>query len=430
MKYTICTVGDSIHTSPMPKNYDNSDIKSVLSKADVRLFNLECVLSDAPAFGSSFCGGTWLTAKKETLDDLLDFGFNGCSFANNHTMDYSYDGLFSTLKIVKEKGLPISGAGKDLAEASDYALIDTPNGKCALISICSTFNDAARAGNASSTVAGRPGLNPLRFSTVYDITPEHMRSLKEISEGTQIDGRRNLSRAGGYTPQVPDGMFGFGDYLFRESDIEGKISYPNEQDTKRTVDTIKKALLECDYVVVNIHSHEIKGSTDDEPDDFMVEFAHKCVDAGASLIIGTGTHQLKPIEIYKGKPIFYSVGNFIFQPDTELFCMPADLGEKYGYPADATPREWMDIRSDYGKRGLHCDPVNARSLMPFITYEDKNVIEIKCYLLKLDMKTFVPNIADREEQKIIFDYLCDRCKEQNTQLELFDGYIIITEKKS
>ncbi len=430
MKYTICSVGDAIHTSPMPKGYDGMDVKEILGQADVRLFNLEYVVSDrAPAFGSSFCGGTWLVAGTDTLDDILGFGFNGCSFANNHTMDYSYDGLFSTLEAVRERGLPTSGAGRDLKEASAPAVIDTPKGKCALISVCSTFNDAARAGNASSTVAGRPGINPLRFSAVYDVTPAHMQALKEIAAGTMIDGRRNLSRAGGYTPAPPAGMMGFGEYTFRESETEGKTTVPCAADVERTVADIKAARLTCKHVAVNIHSHEIKGMTDDEPDGFMVDFARKCVDAGASAVIGTGTHQLKHIEFYKGKPIFYSVGNFMFQPDTGLARMPADFGEKYGYPADATPREWIDMRSDHGRRGLHTDAVNFRSLMPFITYEDDEVTETKCYLLRLNMETGMPALASAEEQRIIFDYMVDRCKRSNALLTLCDGYILVKERK-
>ena len=62
----------------------------------------------------------WLLAKEDTLDDTLEFGFNGCSFANNHTMDYSYDGLFSSLNAAKSRNLPISGAGKDLDEVLNW----------------------------------------------------------------------------------------------------------------------------------------------------------------------------------------------------------------------------------------------------------------------------------------------------------------------
>ena len=87
MKQTICSVGDIIHIDKMPKDYDVTPLKEIIEKADVRLFNLENVLSDKPIYGSSYCEGVWLLAKEDTLDDTLRFGFNGCSFANNHTMD-------------------------------------------------------------------------------------------------------------------------------------------------------------------------------------------------------------------------------------------------------------------------------------------------------------------------------------------------------
>lgn len=422
MKQTICSVGDAILLENFSESYDITPIKEIVEKADIRLFNLENVLSDKPIYASSYCGGTWLLAKENTLDDTLSFGFNGCSFANNHTMDFSYDGLFDTLNAAKKRNLPICGAGKDLEEAAGYAVIETENGKCALISICATFNDAARAGNPSDYLPGRPGLNPLRFSIEYHITPEHMKALKEMSAGTHIDGRRNRSRMGGYTPMPPEGCFGFGEYNFRESETEGKFSKVNAVDMARTENTIKKALLECENVIVNIHSHEIKHDTDDEPDDFLIEFCRKCIDAGASAVIGTGTHQLKAVEIYKDKPIFYSLCNFIFQSDM-VFCMPDDFREKYKMPHGLTAKEQIAERAKLGNGGLHTDVNNFRSLMPFMTFEDGKLIEITLYPLRLDMATGFPALADEEETKIIYDYLCDRNKQFGTKMKL-NGCVI------
>jgi len=426
MKQTICSVGDAILLERFPAEYSVSAIKDIVTKADVRLFNLENVLSDRNIYASSYCGGTWLLAKEDTLDDTLSFGFNGCSFANNHTMDFSYDGLTDTLNAVKKRGIPVCGAGNSLEEASDYAVIETENGKCALISICSTFNEAARAGNASDEEAGglpgRPGLNPLRFSTVYEITPEQMKVLREISAGTHIDGRRNRSRLGGYTPKVPEGCFGFGEYTFRESETVGKTSKVNVVDMERTENTIKRALGECETVVVNIHSHEIKHDLDNEPDDFMIEFAHKCIDAGASAVIGTGTHQLKAIEIYKEKPIFYSLGNFIFQSDM-AFCMPDDFREKYKLNHGLTAKEMIAARCAQGNGGLHADVNNFRSLMPFMTFENGKLSSITLYTLRLDMNTGFPALADKDEAKIIFDYLTERNGDNGTVLELRDNTI-------
>ena len=422
MKQTICSVGDAILLERFPESYDITPIANIVKGADVRLFNLENVLSDRPIYASSYCGGTWLLAKEDTLDDTLSFGFNGCSFANNHTMDFSYDGLFDTLNAVKKRNIPICGAGKDLAEASDYAVIDTENGRCAVISLCATFNDAARAGNPSDYLTGRPGLNPLRFSIEYHITPEHMKALREMSAGTHIDGRRNRSRMGGYTPMPPEGCFGFGEYNFRESDTEGKLSRVNPIDMQRTEDTIKKALTECENVVVNIHSHEIKHDTDDEPDDFLIEFCRRCIDAGASCVIGTGTHQLKAIEIYKEKPIFYSLGNFIFQSDM-VFCMPDDFREKYKLPYGLTAREQIAERTKLGNGGLHYDVNNFRSLMPFMTFEDGRLTDVTLYPLRLDMHTGFPALADREETEIIYNYLCERNRQFGMKIEIKDGII-------
>lgn len=422
MKQTICSVGDAILLERFPDNYDIAPIKSIVEKADVKLFNLENVLSDRAIYASSYCGGTWLLAKEDTLDDTLRFGFNGCSFANNHTMDFSYNGLFDTLEAARKRNLPICGAGKDLPEAADYAVIETENGKCALISICATFDNAARAGNPSEYLRGRPGLNPLRFSIEYHITPAHMKALKEISAGTHIDGRRTRSRMGGYTPMPPEGCFGFGEYNFRESEIEGKFSKVNATDMARTENTIKKALEVCETVIVNIHSHEIKHDTDDEPDDFLIEFCRKCIDAGASAVVGTGTHQLKAIEVYKGKPIFYSLGNFVFQSDM-VFCMPDDFREKYKMPYGLTAREQIAERAKRGNGGLHNDVNNFRSLMPFMTFENGSLERIVLYPLRLDMHTGLPALADETETQIIFDYLCDRNKQFGTVMQIKDSVI-------
>jgi poly-gamma-glutamate synthesis protein (capsule biosynthesis protein) len=422
MKQTVCSVGDIIFIDKMPENYDIAPLKNIIEKADVKLFNLENVLSDKPIYGSSYCGGVWLLAKEDTLDDTLKFGFNGCSFSNNHTMDYSYEGMFSTLNAAKKRNLPICGAGKDLPEAADYAVIETENGKCGIISLCSSINDAARAGNPSGTLPGRPGLNPLRFSTVYHVTPEQMKTLKEISASTHIDGRRNRSRAGGYTPYAPEGCFGFGDYVFCESDIPGKTSKVNPVDMERTEETIKRALGECETVIVNIHSHEIKHDTDDEPDDFMIEFCHKCIDAGASAVIGTGTHQLKGLEVYRGKLIFYSIGNYIFHSDS-AFCMPDDYRERYRMPKELTPREMINIRNQNNTRGLHSDVNKFRSLLPFMTFEDGELTGAVLYPIRLDMATGFPSLADEEETKIIYEYLCDRNKQFSTVININDKVI-------
>jgi len=66
---------------------------------------------------------------------------------------------------------------------------------------------------------------------------------------------------------------------------------------------------EVDLVVVMPHWGKEYIAT---PEPWQVKFAHAAVDAGADLVIGGHAHWPKGIEVYEGKPIFYGVGNFLF----------------------------------------------------------------------------------------------------------------------
>jgi len=49
-----------------------------------------------------------------------------------------------------------------------------------------------------------------------------------------------------------------------------------------------------------------------QPNSYQIELSHKCIDEGADMVIGSHPHVIQPIETYNGKPIFYSLGNFVF----------------------------------------------------------------------------------------------------------------------
>ena len=159
----ICITGDSILMDAMPENYQGlAPIREYISQADVRINNMEMVLSNYDQFASTYCGGLWLTAEPKVLDDILKYGFNCFGFANNHTMDYSYGGVESTLKALRAKNMPVCGAGMSLAEATAPAMVETQEGTVAVLSITSTCDDAARAGDPGHVIPARPGLNMLR----------------------------------------------------------------------------------------------------------------------------------------------------------------------------------------------------------------------------------------------------------------------------
>ena len=118
MKTKISITGDSILMAPFPESYTGMEaVKSFIGQGDVRINNLEMVISNNDCFASTYCGGIWLTAVPERLDDVCKYGFNCFGFANNHTMDFSYKGLESTLAELQKRGMPVCGAGQSLEAA-------------------------------------------------------------------------------------------------------------------------------------------------------------------------------------------------------------------------------------------------------------------------------------------------------------------------
>lgn len=75
------------------------------------------------------------------------------------------------------------------------------------------------------------------------------------------------------------------------------------------VGEIENAEQDCDIVIVYVHWGIEKS---EYPEDYQRELAKKYIDAGADIVIGAHPHVLQGIEYYNGKPIIYSLGNFIF----------------------------------------------------------------------------------------------------------------------
>lgn len=84
-------------------------------------------------------------------------------------------------------------------------------------------------------------------------------------------------------------------------------------DPKLAIAAIEKAQRLADIVVVTVHwGVELK----EQPEDYQQAIAHRFIDAGADLVVGTHPHVLQGLENYKGKWIAYSLGNFIFTSST------------------------------------------------------------------------------------------------------------------
>ncbi|MFV0466520.1 MAG: CapA family protein [Lachnospiraceae bacterium] len=96
-----------------------------------------------------------------------------------------------------------------------------------------------------------------------------------------------------------------------ENQVPGVFS---TYDKTALVESIEQAVTKCDHLTVFVH-WGIERET--QPQAYQTELAHSYIDAGADLVIGAHPHVLQGIEYYEGKPIFYSLGNFIFNSTIE-----------------------------------------------------------------------------------------------------------------
>lgn len=422
MTFTAC--GDCFINRRLPdKNEEFLKVSSFIKKAEARFANLETTVHNDEGFPSAVSGGTWAKARPEVLEDMKNYGFNLIAWANNHTMDYSYGGLEATAKYLNQYGFTHAGVGKNLAEASKPVYLDCPSGRVALIAAVSTFHEAAMAGEQRRDIQGRPGVNPLRFNTTYVISPEKMKQLKLISETCGINNSNNLIIKEGFKTPPREGIFLFGNYSFCEGEEEGMLTSPHEGDMARIEKSISEAKRQADYVIISIHAHEMYGMRKDMPAKFIEEFARKCIDAGAHAVIGHGPHILRGIEIYKNRPIFYSLGNFIFQSET-VETLPWDFYEKYKLGPEDNVADALDARTKKDTIGLGANPLVWESVIPFWTMENGELKEIQLYPVELGFgkPRYVRGWPVPAKSAAPLEKLAELSKHYSTEI-VIDGFI-------
>ena len=382
-KMTITAAGDFMHYRMLPQRYEGfEEVKAFIERGDVRFFNLETVFPDETCFGNQFYGGGYVFTSERSLDDARAFGFNVLSFANNHTFDFSYNGLLRTLDCVNAAGFPNAGVGRNLDEAAAPAYLQVYTGSFGLVGAVSTIdNEAAMAGRQSRRVIGRPGVNALRIDDKVVVPEDVFRALQKIDEKTGVNAQDKTLIADGFMPPFPEGILPIKGLTFERGDGLRYETHPNETDMKRIVRSIADARRQSDYVAVSLHSHESGAQDKEVPAQFFVEFAHRCIDAGASAVFGHGPHILRPLEIYKGRPIFYSLGNFLFQ-DLAAY-QPEDMYEKYGLTSETSVVDLYGVSTDNCTKGLFASRAVFEAVIPYVELKDDAVTKIELFPISL-----------------------------------------------
>ncbi len=252
-------------------------IKSLL-KGDVMFTNFETTIVDEKK-GQSHMDGRFVSPP-EAMDALQSFGFNLVSLANNHEFDLKVPGVENTLQEAGRLKLAHAGTGNTIQEAAAPGYLRTPKGTVALVAMASGL--IPEGGSATAT---RPGVNELRV----------------------------------------------------ENDK------PNQEDAERILQSIREAKKHADLVIVYEHNHvfdkPFRTIMLEElperlaPPDWLKKWTHAEVDAGADIVVMHGAPLLHGIEIYHGRPIFFDLGNFIFQapPIDVLLDEPIDWESVVAY---------------------------------------------------------------------------------------------------
>ncbi len=426
MKTTIIATGDSFITKPLDAYNGFDEIKDVIMSHDIRFNNLEITIHEKQGYPAAFSGGTWAMAEPERLSDLNKYGFNVYNTANNHSLDYSHGGLLATIENLKARNVAYCGTGCDMESASAPCYIKTGDTTVAIIGACSTFHDSDIAGPCNDAIFGRPGLNTVRVKETYYVTKAEFDALKNIAKTTDINSYEDFKVKNGYSLPSPDGVLNFGGHTFMLADKSYKKTEPNATDMARIENEIKMARENADIVLVSMHSHEIKDANPTVPDEFYVEFCHKCIDAGADAILGHGPHELRGIEIYKEKPIFYSLGNFIFQTET-VSLQPAEAYLSKGFDKNTSVKEYMNARSHGGTSGYIVQPNIWRAAMASITIEDGKITDITLYPIDigLDNNTKQVSFPTLSHSRDTLSYIADLSKPFGTKIDIDTAKVIL-----
>ena len=242
-------------------------VDSVLQQAQVVVGNLECPATKikAPVFKRFI-----FRAEPEWLSVLKQHGFTHLNLANNHTIDQGRDGLVDTWQNIRAAGMTPVGAGPTMAEAAKPVLLATLPQK-------PVSSDTIALSIPSHSTFTPPSLPQANL-------PSHTRNIWLLT---------SLRLTLEHFPYLTD----------RPCVSQEPI------DTLLVRVARLRAADPHAVIIVSLHwgaEHTLK------PVPVQRMDAHRLIDAGADALVCHHTHTLQTVETYRGRPIYYSIGNFIF----------------------------------------------------------------------------------------------------------------------
>jgi len=131
------------------------------------------------------------------------------------------------------------------------------------------------------------------------------------------------------------------------------------------------------------------------------------------------------IEFYKGRPVLYSVGNFIFQNET-VAAFPDDAYRRFDLGPEATPADFLDARTDGDRKGHPASPGYWQNVIASCQFRDGSLNEIRLFPIdqgygRPRAQRGRPMLADAELGAEILDRLQRMSRRYGTQIAVEDG---------
>jgi poly-gamma-glutamate capsule biosynthesis protein CapA/YwtB (metallophosphatase superfamily) len=250
------------------------------SGVDLRIVNLETAITSAETHSPG--KAIHYRMHPRNIDCLSAAEIRACALANNHILDWGYEGLSETLQTLDSAGIAHAGAGKDADEAAMPAVLDlTGKGRVLLFAFGSTTSGIPREWRTTSISPGVNLLDDLSEATAKRVATQ----MRQCASGGQPG----------------------------------------------------------DVVVASIHWGSNWGY--DIPTE-QIAFAHRLIDEGVAIVHGHSSHHVKAIEVFKGRLILYGCGDFVtdYEGISGYEMLRGDLGLVYLVELDSRNGQLMSAR--------------------------------------------------------------------------------------
>ncbi len=221
--------------------YPLGTVAPFMRDADLTIVNLECAITTRDTVWEGAAKAFYFGAPPAAAEALVDAGVDLVSLANNHSLDFGRQGLVETLTVLRERGIAVAGAGRNVEEASAPAVVERAGIRFGMAAFCDHQADFA----AGPDQAGIAFLD-------LDDEPAARKRFRE-----SLDRMRELG-----------------------------VEWP----------------------ILSLHWGP---NMVWKPSRRFVRLAHAAIDMGYAALFGHSAHVFHGIELYKGRPIFYSTGDLV-----------------------------------------------------------------------------------------------------------------------